>query len=242
MPKINVYLPDDLADLMLLRLDRLDDEARLAVRAAAVAGRRSSHELLSVGSGLGEEALDRSLRAAIEANVLRTRGGETYSFRHALLAEAVYQDLLPGERSRMHAAYAQALGAGEVAGTAAELARHARASHDLVTAARASIRAGEEAMEVGGPDEAAHHYELALELAADPSVAAGLEASGGFDRVELCVQASAAAVARAFRFLVVGHGVPVTKSSSASESSRKLRSYSGTPHISLSQGAETLRR
>ena len=40
-------LPSDLADLMLLRLDQLDDAARLVVRAAAVVGRRSAHRLLA---------------------------------------------------------------------------------------------------------------------------------------------------------------------------------------------------
>ena len=54
-------------------------------------------------------------------------------------------------------------------GTAAELARHARLAHDLDTALDASIRAGDEAMAVAGPDEAAHHYEQALELLADPA-------------------------------------------------------------------------
>ena len=56
-------------------------------------------------------------------------------------------------------------------GTAAELARHARLAHDLDTALDASIRAGDEAMAVAGPDEAAHHYEQALELLADPRAA-----------------------------------------------------------------------
>ena len=92
-------------------------------------------------------------------------GGDGYAFRHALLAEAVYDDLLPGERVRLHAAYAKALQQGGVGGTAAELARHARAANDLATAARASVAAGDEAMAVAGPDEAARHYELALELA-----------------------------------------------------------------------------
>ena len=54
-------------------------------------------------------------------------------------------------------------------GTAAELARHARAAHDIDTALRASINAGDDAMSVGGPDEAAQHYEAALELLADPT-------------------------------------------------------------------------
>ena len=55
--------------------------------------------------------LDQLLRVAVEANVLVTMGAEGYAFRHALLSEAIYGDLLPGERVRLHAAYAQALSA-----------------------------------------------------------------------------------------------------------------------------------
>jgi DNA-binding NarL/FixJ family response regulator len=191
-------LPAELADLLLVRLDRLDDNGRLAVRAAAVAGRHVSHSLLAHASGLRDGDLDGALRAAVEANVLLPVAGDRYMFRHALLAEAVYDDLLPGERVRLHAAYSRALKAHDVPGTAAELARHARAAHDLVTAVGASVRAGEEAMAVGGPEEAARHYELAIELLADPDVAAGVDENARpnepIDRIDLAVRACAAAV------------------------------------------------
>jgi DNA-binding CsgD family transcriptional regulator/tetratricopeptide (TPR) repeat protein len=160
-------VPGDLADLLLVRLERLGDPARRVVRAAAVAGRRVSHELLARVAGLERSALDDAVREAVEALVLVPANPDGYAFRHALMAEAVYDDLLPGERTRLHASYVRVLLAGEVAGTAAELARHARAAHDLTTAREASIRAGDEAMAVGGPDEAIHNYEVALTLLAD---------------------------------------------------------------------------
>ena len=138
------------------------------VRAAACSGRRVSHALIAAVVGHPDDELERSLRTAVEQNVLVQVGVDSYAFRHALLAEAVYDDLLPGERVRLHAAYAEALRSRRVDGTAAELARHARLAHDPVTAVRASIEAGDEAMGVGGPEEAAAHYEAALELAADP--------------------------------------------------------------------------
>jgi DNA-binding CsgD family transcriptional regulator len=209
------WLPTELADLLLVRLDQLDDEGRLAVRAASVVGRRVPHDLLARGSDLSTAALDRALRAAVEANVLVAVGSDGYAFRHALLAEAVYQDLLPGERVRLHAAYAKALIAREADGTAAELARHARAAHDLVTATRASVQAGDEAMMVGGPDEATRHYELALELLAEPDVAAAVgDSPDGIDPVALAVRASAAAAAagHVFRALALAedqlHALP----------------------------------
>ena len=161
-------LPDDLADLLLVRLDRLDDHARQAVRVASVAGRKVAHDLLAATSGLDARHLEEALRKAVELNVL-VAGDGTYSFRHALLGEAVYDDLLPGERIRLHAEYAAALADGRAPGTAAELARHARLANDLDGALAAAIRAGDEAAAVGGPDEAAQHYSQALELLADPA-------------------------------------------------------------------------
>src|SRR5690606_25696174 len=106
-----------------------------------------------------------------EANILVSMPDAGYAFRHALLAEAVYDDLLPGERARIHAACAAALREGRAPGAAAELARHARAGHDPVTAARASVDAGEDALALGGPDEAAEHFLTALELLSLPTVA-----------------------------------------------------------------------
>jgi DNA-binding CsgD family transcriptional regulator/tetratricopeptide (TPR) repeat protein len=162
------WVPDDLADVLLVRLDRLNEAARQVVRVASVAGRKVAHDLLVAASGLPAVELEEGLRQAVEMNLL-VPGDGRYSFRHALLGEAVYDDLLPGERVRLHAQYAEALREGMGRGTAAELARHARLAHDLDTALDASIRAGDEAMAVAGPDEAAHHYEQALELLADPA-------------------------------------------------------------------------
>ncbi len=161
------WVPTELADLLLVRLDRLDDDARQVVRAASVAGRTVSHVLLAAASGLDGGALDAGLRAAVESHVL-VPDADRYAFRHALLGEAVYDDLLPGERVRLHQAFAAALHGGEVPGTAAELARHSRLAHDLETALHASIRAGRDAMAVGGPDEAVTHLEQALQLLGDP--------------------------------------------------------------------------
>lgn len=157
-------LPWQLADLLLVRLDRLSEDAREVVRVAAVAGRRVAHDLLVAVVELAPSELDRALRDAVDAHILQpSSSGRGYTFRHALLAEAVYDDLLPGERVRIHAAYAAAL-AEQPATASAELARHARASHDLVTAYDASLRAGEQAMAVAAPQEAMRHYQAALEL------------------------------------------------------------------------------
>jgi DNA-binding NarL/FixJ family response regulator len=157
-------VPGELADLLLVRLDRLDEPTRRVVRIVSVAGRQVSHGLLAEVSDLAPAELEAALRTAVEANVLVASRGGTYAFRHALLGEAVYDDLLPGERMRLHADFVSALGEGRAIGTAAELAQHARRADDRPVAIRASIEAGEEALAVGGPSEAATHLLDALEL------------------------------------------------------------------------------
>jgi DNA-binding CsgD family transcriptional regulator/tetratricopeptide (TPR) repeat protein len=156
-------IPEDLLDLLLVRLDRLDDDARTVVRAASCSGWRVNHRLLTAVTGLSDAALDKAVRGALDAHVL-VRDGDYYRFRHALLAEAVHDDLLPGEHQRLHAAYVRALEDGVVPSTAAELARHAQSAHDIPTAIRAGIEAGEEAMAIGGPDDAAGHFESVLDI------------------------------------------------------------------------------
>nr|WP_269204702.1 helix-turn-helix transcriptional regulator [Motilibacter deserti] len=174
-------LSADLVDLLLLRLDQLDEPTRTVLRAMSVGGPRVSHALLArvlsddrgqgavddEGDG-GASGLDAALRQALDRNLVVAEGGG-YAFRHALLAEAVYEDLLPGERVRWHRGYVAALQAGEGAGAAAELARHARGAGDVATAIAASVRAGEEATAAGGPAEAARHFENALQLLAEHS-------------------------------------------------------------------------
>ena len=157
-------LPEDLADLLLVRLDRLDETARAVVRVASAAGQRVPHDLLAAVAPLSDDQLDLALRAAVEAHVLVLTDASEYAFRHALLGEAVYDDLLPGERMRLHTAYAEAVRALRDHRGAAELARHALASHDLPTALEASVTAGEQAMQSGGPEEAARHFGKALEI------------------------------------------------------------------------------
>lgn len=192
---LSARLPEQLADLLLIRMEGLDDDARRTVRAAAVAGRSVTHELLACITGLDRDRLDRAIRTAVEARILVPAPPTRYAFRHALMAEAVYDDLLPGEREHLHGRYTEVLGSGQVPATAAELARHARAARDRPVALAASIRAGDEAMAVGGPEDAAHHYELALGLVDPDGSLPGSPNTPSVDVIELTVKAAEAAAA-----------------------------------------------
>jgi len=185
-----VELPRTLADVLLARVQGLSEPAQQVLRVAAVAGRRVSHRLFAEVTAWSEADLELGLREAIGAGVLVTDStSESYAFRHALLQEAVYGDLLPGEQVRLHAAYASLL-ATEPEGVAAELAHHCLASHDLVGALAASVRAAEEAAAVLAPAETLRHLSDALRLW--DSVPDALSVAG-LDRVDLLLGAAEAA-------------------------------------------------
>ncbi|WP_410050159.1 ATP-binding protein, partial [Actinomadura sp. CNU-125] len=186
-------LPAGLADLLLSRVERLSPDARRVVRIAAVAGRRVDDELLRLVSGLAEDTAGEALREVVSHQLL-VPDGAGYSFRHALLREAVYADLLPGERTRLHAAFAELLAderTGGRRGSAAELAYHSLAAHVLPAAFAASVRAAREAGRVGAPAEEFEHYERALELW-DTVPDAEAVAGTGRERVVLAAEQAAA--------------------------------------------------
>src|SRR6202000_2260402 len=112
--------------------------------------------------GLPDDAYEKAVREAAGHQLLAPDGPDGYRFRHALLREAVYGDLMPGERTRLHARLASLLTG--VPGAAAELAHHSMLSHDIPGAFAASVQAGVEAERLGAPAEAHRHYDLALEL------------------------------------------------------------------------------
>jgi tetratricopeptide (TPR) repeat protein len=161
-------LPAGLADLLVARTERTSAPAQQVLRAAAVTGRRVNDELVRLASGLAEPEYEEAVREAVEHQLLVPDGAQGYTFRHALLRESIYADLLPGERTRLHGRLAVLLSderrMAEVPGSAAELAHHSLASHDITGAFAASVLAGQEAERLAAPAEAHGHYDRALSL------------------------------------------------------------------------------
>ncbi|MFI6905915.1 AAA family ATPase [Nonomuraea sp. NPDC050394] len=118
-------VPDSLRDVLLGAADKLPPPCREVLRVAAVAGRRVDHLVLLAAAGMGELALDEALRPLVRARLLLV-DGDGYRFRHALIRDAAYDELLPGERKRLHARVATALeglpGVGPGHGAASEAA------------------------------------------------------------------------------------------------------------------------
>ncbi|MFZ0043585.1 MAG: AAA family ATPase [Solirubrobacteraceae bacterium] len=188
--------PQSLRDAFLARIERLGSAAQRVARAVAV-GRALDEETIAAVTELDRATVQAALREAVSEQVLVTDEDARFSFRHALLREALYDDLLPGERGELHIALACYLERDEPASEegkaqrASAIAGHYAAAGDQPAALRSTVAAAVAAQCVLAYGEAAHLFERALELW--PRVPEA-EAVAGLDHVELLRQA---AVARA---------------------------------------------
>jgi DNA-binding CsgD family transcriptional regulator len=161
--------PESLRDAFMLRIERLSQPAQDAARAIAV-GRRLDEDAIAELTSIDRDALQMALREAVTEHVIVADDEGRFQFRHALLREVVYDDLLPGERGELHLALARLL-EGRMAGEqeheaelAAAVAGHYAAAGDQPAALRAAVHAALAARAVHAYGEAAELAERALEL------------------------------------------------------------------------------
>lgn len=188
-------LPDTLAEVVLSRIGRLSEPTQDVLHRAAVLGDEVDERLLAAVAGLPADEVTSALREALFEQLLVIDSAGC-RFRHALIREVLYDDLLPGERERLHVAAAHAVEDPTLADRLDEhvrwamLAHHWHAAREPGRAFAASIRAGEEADRVRALADAAAHYERALQLwdrTEDPVAAAGMSRSELFERAALSV-------------------------------------------------------
>lgn len=191
-------LPTTLRDALLSRVRALSPPAQQMLRLLAAMSASVDAELIEAAAGFwrgtprvvlepGEalrECVDRQL-------VVYERRTGHFRFRHALLREAVYAELLPSERVELHRCVAEALerrGAGGT--TAAERAYHWEAAGESAAAVSAAIEAALAAERVYAHGEALAQFERALRLSAEPLPVVPALAR---DRIALAARAAEAA-------------------------------------------------
>lgn len=163
-------VPAELQRLTLARVEQLPRDARTALDVASVVGNAMDHDVLervAAAHGIESRLLEVALDALVGAQLLQA-AGDGYRFRHDLTREAVYGALLPGERRRLHAEVASAIGArlpdGDRRQSAMELARHWWEAAEWAPALTAALDAATHAEAVLAAAEA--HVQLERALAA----------------------------------------------------------------------------
>jgi len=153
------------------RLDHLSAECNRVLTTAAVVGREFGLDALERLTDLSADCLLEALEEAVAARVVAEvpRAVGRYAFSHALIRETLYEELTTSRRARFHRQVGEvleALYAGNPEPHVAELAYHffeAGQTGDIDKAIGYAIRAGNRAAASAGHEEAARHYEKALQ-------------------------------------------------------------------------------
>ena len=193
-------VPASLRDVLLYRVEVLPSSAQRLLEVAAVGGREVGHDPLMAVAGGREGHAMADLSALVDAGLLTPVSLlddiDGYSFRHALLQEAVYDATLPVERRRLHRAWAEAIerhpgSRADDPARLVNLAHHWRAAGDS-RALSGSMAAAAAAMQGFSYEVALREFEHALELWPPDATLIELE-DGNLDRAELLHRTARAA-------------------------------------------------
>ena len=167
--RLPAAVPARVREAVRARVDALGEHAAGVLEVGAVAGRFSISGLAAAG-GHDRAHVAAALEPALAAGLLVNEEPGRYAFAHAIVRDAVYDDLAPARRAQLHEAVARALKDRRDAGAdveAAELAHHAlaaaRGGGDPQPAWEAAVEAAREADAALGHAEAAGRYADALE-------------------------------------------------------------------------------
>jgi serine/threonine protein kinase/tetratricopeptide (TPR) repeat protein len=182
-----MVIPETIQEILMSRIDRLDENTRSLLKVASVIGRNFFYKILA-NVGRSIEDIDGRLDFLkdIELIVDRRRLEELeYLFKHALVQEVTYSSILLKKRKELHgrvAASIESIFAGRLPEFYGMLAYHYGCAEDLEKAETYLVKAGEEALKAAASTEAIYYYQEALNLylrkqagAADPDKIAHLE-------------------------------------------------------------------
>ena len=183
----SVVIPETIHDVLMARIDRLDEVTKTLLKEASVIGRYFFYKVLTQvakHTDYIDEQLD--YLKAIQLIRERTRMEEIeYHFKDAMVHEVAYESILLKKRKELHLKVANAIESvfsGRLHEFYGMLALHYSRGENLEKAGEYLIKAGEEALKAAASYEALSYYQDALKLyqnkyvdAADSEKIAALE-------------------------------------------------------------------
>lgn len=176
-------IPDTIHDVIMARIDQLDERLKRVLQVAAVIGRDFAFDVLRAVAGAGEE-LRASLTRLAELELIREKTifpVWEFSFKSALVQEVAYRSLLAGRRQELHEQVARILEdapSDRLEDSYELLAHHLRRSADDRRAAHYLALAGEKAERHFAVSDARRYFEQAADrLAALPDAEAATRAA-----------------------------------------------------------------
>ena len=157
-----VGVPPVVRESIRERMEPFTDDARLMTRAAAVLGMAAGEGLLTSVAGLTPKRAAKGLTEVLGSGLVVEQERGSYELRHALAAQAVYEEILGPERHRMHLRAAQAIESQPAPRPLGLLAHHFREADRPRQWARYAEEAEEVASSLGDDRAAARLLEQAL--------------------------------------------------------------------------------
>ncbi|MBV8234384.1 MAG: hypothetical protein JO075_01670, partial [Acidimicrobiia bacterium] len=174
-------IPEGVKEVIARRLTRLGEATNDVLVTGSVAGREFTVEIVERISSLDADAVLDALDEAAAAGIVTevpTHPGR-YSFTHALVRQALYDSLSLARRVRWHQRVGEAvevIAGDDGTGYLAELAYHFSQAAAVAGQAEKAIdysrRAGQANMATVAYEEAARHFETALEVAEETGAGA----------------------------------------------------------------------
>jgi len=175
-----VVIPQTINDLLMARIDRLDEKTRYLVKVASVIGRNFFYRILTEVARTIED-IDTRLSYLKEVQLIRERSRMEeieYLFKHALAQEVAYESILHQKRKELHLYVADSIEkvfSQKLHAFYGMLAYHYSRAESLKKTEKYLIKAGEEALRSSASSEALNYYQEGLKLylrkyggAADP--------------------------------------------------------------------------
>ncbi len=144
------------------RMEPFSADARLITRAAAVLALPADETLLGRVAGLPPKRAARGLIRALSSALVEEREDGSYGLRHALAAQAVYDEIPAPERRRLHQRAGEALESATEPPPPAQLAHHFRQADRPKQWARHAEAAADGALAVGNARTATRFLEQLL--------------------------------------------------------------------------------
>lgn len=176
-----IEVPESVSEAISERASRLGRKTRETLEAASVLGQAFAFEEVRAVVGSGEEEVEAALDEAEGAGLLQPEE-DSYAFNHPLTRQALYAELSPPRRKRLHRRTGEVIESGGERARrrrAAELARHFTEGGSPERAFPYAMLAGEGSEAVLAIAEAEHHYRQALRLAEETEDRTGTAAALG---------------------------------------------------------------
>ncbi len=167
-PLAEIRIPRSVQDAVQRRTIKMSVSARHVLALAAVVGRGFDFSLLLTLSELSEIELLAVLKELIAEQLVVEESSDHFVFRHALVREAIYADLLARERASLHRTIGETLerlAKQSVNQHLPELSYHFSQAEEWARALTYARRAGEQALQFDATRAAVEQFTRAIDAA-----------------------------------------------------------------------------